>query len=195
MYENAEVALNEGKRRFLDYAERQNFFSKGFIDFENEVEDYYTRVHEIFYFRDYSNDIAIALGSSNPELRRSALKLVKNAVPSRQLTQRIGAAILLLSIDGNDEERLLSKRVLSLRYRKSSKIIDQAKKISTILLDAAEDKPEQYYYLYQYTGEVLLLLRAVDVLESHVIRGKASSNPEINELAADLLEKLVRLES
>jgi hypothetical protein len=192
MYEHAEYALNEAKRRFLGHAERQSFSSAGFVAFENQVEAHYIQVHEVFYLNDYSREIAAALGSSDPELRLSALKLVKSAVPGWQLTDSISSSIILLSIDGNDEERLLSKKVLANRYLYSVSIIEKAEVISNELLDSAQHVPDQYYYLYQYAGEVFLVLRAADALRNHVKRGEESSSPEVNELASELREKMIR---
>jgi hypothetical protein len=192
MYERAEYELNEAKRRFLGHTERQSFSSTAFILFENQIEAHYMQVHEVFYSNDYSHEIAAALGSSDPEFRLSALKLVKSAVPGWQLTDSISSSIVLLSIDGNDEERLLSKKVLKNRYLDSLSIIKKAEEISDELLDAAKHNPDQYYYLYQYTGEVFLVLRAADALRNHVNRGEEDSNPEICELASDLREKMIR---
>jgi hypothetical protein len=125
------------------------------------------------------------LCSTDSEHRRVSLKLIKDGLLDFSLSDLFIEKLINTSINGNDEEKKLSRNIIISR----GWLLTRNELVGNIISDFY--KKDLDYYLYKDIGEFLYVIKNNALLNAHIKLGMRSQDKDIVELANELQMNLV----
>ena len=125
------------------------------------------------------------LCSTDSEHRRVSLKLIKDGLLDFSLSDLFIEKLINTSINGNDEEKKLSRNIIISR----GWLLTRNELVGNIISDFY--KKDLDYYLYKDIGEFLYIIKNNTLLNMHVKLGVHSQDKDIVEWANELKMNLV----
>jgi hypothetical protein len=122
---------------------------------------------------------------TDSEHRRVSLKLIKDGLLDFSLSDLFIEKLINTSINGNDEEKKLSRNIIISR----GWLLTRNELVGNIISDFY--KKDLDYYLYKDIGEFLYVIKNNALLNAHIKLGMRSQDKDIVELANELQMNLV----
>lgn len=132
----------------------------------------------------YNPNFSILLKSNDSKIRRVALKLIWDGLMDLSEDKLLIEKLVSLSIIGNDEERKLAQVILINR----GWLIKHEKTLSKFIGGLYAKGLD--YYLFKDMGEFFYNINNIDLLRTHIEKGKGLQDEEINELIADFSKNI-----
>ncbi|WP_256859799.1 hypothetical protein [Salmonella enterica] len=132
----------------------------------------------------YNPNFLILLKSNDSKIRRVALKLIWDGLMDLSEDKLLIEKLVSLSIIGNDEERKLAQVILINR----GWLIKHEKTLSMFIGGLYAKGLD--YYLFKDMGEFFYNINNIDLLRTHIEKGKGLQDEEINELIADFSKNI-----
>lgn len=132
----------------------------------------------------YNPNFSILLKSNDSKIRRVALKLIWDGLMDLSEDKLLIEKLVSLSIIGNDEERKLAQVILINR----GWLIKHEKTLSMFIGGLYAKGLD--YYLFKDMGEFFYNINNIDLLRTHIEKGKGLQDEEINELIADFSKNI-----
>jgi hypothetical protein len=148
-YSENETKLNLARHKIFSICNENLFLSKYLDPYEESVENYFLKLNRLFEGGLYDESIKTGINSKDPHLRRLVLQIIKDGFFSDEFLQEIACDLLILSIDGNDNDRILAEKILSRRYDDKSILIELLPGCISRCFSELEVDPEDAYYAYK----------------------------------------------
>lgn len=132
----------------------------------------------------YNPNFSILLKSNDSKIRRVALKLIWDGLLDLSEDKLLIEKLVSFSIIGNDEERKLAQVILINR----GWLIKHEKTLSMFIGGLYAKGLD--YYLFKDMGEFFYNINNIDLLRTHIEKGKGLQDEEINELIADFSKNI-----
>ena len=176
----AEDELNENTRFLIDKSHQNGLTWPMYEKHEKALNNYFYKVKKIISSHDF--DFYTLLRSKDAEVRMVALKLIKDGL--LDVSSSVMKELFMISIAGNDEEKLLAFSLISLRNW-----LEDYEEIIQKLLSELYNEPMDYY-LFESIANFLFILKDKNMFIKHVQMGLANNDEDILELANEYIEKL-----
>ncbi|MBS5774952.1 MAG: hypothetical protein KHW84_18170 [Enterobacter cloacae] len=176
----AENALNENTRFLINESHQNGLSWPMYEKHEKDLNNYFYKVKKMLSSRDI--DFYTLLRSKDAEVRMVAIKLIKDGL--LDVSSSVMKALFMISIAGNDEEKLLAFSLISLRNW-----LQDYEGIMQEVLSELYNEPTDYY-LFESIAKFLFILKGKKMLIKHVQMGLASKDEDILELANEYMAKL-----
>lgn len=175
-----ENELNE-KARFLIAKSHQDGLTWPMYEkHEKDLNNYFYRVKKIISSQDF--DFYTLLRSKDAEVRMVALKLIKDGL--LDVSSCVMKELIMISIAGNDEEKLLAFSLISLR----NWLEDYVEIIQEVVSELYNEPFD--YYLFESIANFLYTLKDKEMFIKHVRMGLENKDEDILELANEYMGKL-----
>jgi len=176
----AEDELNENTRFLIDKSHQNGLTWPMYEKHEKALNKYFYKVKKIISSHHF--DFYTLLRSKDAEVRMVALKLIKDGL--LDVSSSVMKELFMISIAGNDEEKLLAFSLISLRNW-----LEDYEEIIQNLLSELYNEPMDYY-LFESIANFLFILKDKNMFIKHVQMGLANNDEDILELANEYMEKL-----
>lgn len=178
-----EVFYNEETRNFIDLVQHNGITWSKYELQETALNQYYYLVRSLIL--EYDPDLMFMLCSPDSENRKVSLKLIKDGLLDFSLSDLFIEKLINTSINGNDEEKKLSRNIIISR----GWLLTRNELVGNIISDFY--KKDLDYYLYKDIGEFLYVIKNNALLNAHIKLGMRSQDKDIVELANQLQMNLV----
>ncbi|MDU4153486.1 MULTISPECIES: hypothetical protein [Phytobacter] len=174
---------NEETRNFIELVQHNGITWSKYELQETALNQYYYLVRSLIL--EYDPDLMFMLCSPDSEHRRVSLKLIKDGLLDFSLSDLFIEKLINTSINGNDEEKKLSRNIIISR----GWLLTRNELVGNIISDFY--KKDLDYYLYKDIGELLYVIKNNALLNAHIKLGMRSQDKDIVELANELQMNLV----
>ncbi|MDU7199928.1 hypothetical protein [Phytobacter diazotrophicus] len=174
---------NEETRNFIELVQHNGIIWSKYELQETALNQYYYLVRSLIL--EYDPDLMFMLCSPDSEHRRVSLKLIKDGLLDFSLSDLFIEKLINTSINGNDEEKKLSRNIIISR----GWLLTRNELVGNIISDFY--KKDLDYYLYKDIGELLYVIKNNALLNAHIKLGMRSQDKDIVELANELQMNLV----
>ncbi|MEH4623384.1 hypothetical protein PO369_07240 [Phytobacter diazotrophicus] len=174
---------NEETRNFIELVQHNGITWSKYELQETALNQYYYLVRSLI--PEYDPDLMFMLCSPDSEHRRVSLKLIKDGLLDFSLSDLFIEKLINTSINGNDEEKKLSRNIIISR----GWLLTRNELVGNIISDFY--KKDLDYYLYKDIGELLYVIKNNALLNAHIKLGMRSQDKDIVELANELQMNLV----
>lgn len=178
-----EVFYNEETRNFIDLVQHNGITWSKYELQDTALNQYYYLVRSLIL--EYDPDLMFMLCSPDSENRKVSLKLIKDGLLDFSLSDLFIEKLINTSINGNDEEKKLSRNIIISR----GWLLTRNELVGNIISDFY--KKDLDYYLYKDIGEFLYVIKNNALLNAHIKLGMRSQDKDIVELANQLQMNLV----
>ncbi len=184
-FDQSETDLNAARHKlFTDDCE--NLFSSKYLrSYEDSLQRYFCNLSRQFGGNTHADMLEKGIDSRDPEIRRQVLCIIRDGFFSEKFMQGISRRLLMLAMDGNDEDRTIIYYIFARKYTDPSILIELLPGCVTEHFSRLGPRSEDAYYVYQYSRDIILDLNATQLIEDHILLGERHEHPEVRELAAE----------
>ncbi|UOD30905.1 hypothetical protein INH39_03990 [Massilia violaceinigra] len=185
LFDQSETDLNAARHKLLTDVCEDLFSSKYLSSYEDSVQRYFCNLSREFGGSTHADMLEKGIDSMDPRIRRRVLCIIRDGFFSEKFMQGISRQLLMLAMDGNDEDRTIIHHIFARKYTDPSILIELLPGCVSEHFSKLGPGSEDAYYVYQYSRDIILDLNATQLIEGHIFLGERHEHAEVRELAAE----------